>query len=274
MKKSLYFLFIIIFAIFLTACNIQSVEEFEQMEDQEESITPSPDEIKSDEIETDSEIKNDEKLEEKEQPVEEKQAIEADSKESESRETEATKKEEPIKKDTVKETVEEKQPKEKAPSSTNNKAPQQTKTERPKKKDTVTITIRVDTLLRNWDLLDPSLQSSRYVPDSGIILKKTTYELLSPKDTVWNILQRATKEHNIHLEYEGANENIYNSVYIEGINHLYEFSAGPLSGWMYKVNGIYPGYGASQYVLKNGDVIEWHYTVDLGKDLGHEWMGN
>ena len=74
-------------------------------------------------------------------------------------------------------------------------------------------------------------------------------------------LVRATKEHNIHLEYQGANDNAYKSVYIEGINHLYEFSAGELSGWMYSVNGVFPKYGCSQYTLKramslNG-IIRW-----------------
>ena len=150
--------------------------------------------------------------------------------------------------------------------------PKQSNEQSPKK-HSVTIAIRVDTLLKNWDLLDPSLQSEKYVPKNGVILKTTTYELLSDKETVWDVLQRATKEHKIQMEYQGANENIYNSVYVEGINHLYEFSAGPLSGWMYKVNGVYPNYGCSQYTLKDGDVIEWQYTVDLGRDLGHEWKG-
>jgi hypothetical protein len=61
---------------------------------------------------------------------------------------------------------------------------------------------------------------------------------------------------------------IYNSNYIEGINNLYEFDAGELSGWMYKVNGWFPNYGSSRYVLKDGDVIEWVYTCDLGRDVG------
>ncbi|CAM5238749.1 hypothetical protein LSPH24S_10233 [Lysinibacillus sphaericus] len=99
------------------------------------------------------------------------------------------------------------------------------------KKRTVKISIRVDTLLKHWEKLDSSLQSET---SRCIILKTTTYELLSEKDTVWDVLQRATKEHKIQMEYQGANENIYNSVYVEGINHLYEFSAGELSGWMYK----------------------------------------
>lgn len=33
---------------------------------------------------------------------------------------------------------------------------------------------------------------------------------------------------------------MYNSAYIEGINNLYEFDCGELSGWMYKVNGLVP----------------------------------
>lgn len=43
---------------------------------------------------------------------------------------------------------------------------------------------------------------------------------------------------------------------------------GSLSGWMYNVNGWYPNYGCSRYQVKDGDVVEWRYTCDLGYDLG------
>lgn len=36
----------------------------------------------------------------------------------------------------------------------------------------------------------------------------------------------------------------------------------------YAVNGWFPNYGCSRYQLKNGDVVEWCYTCDLGEDLG------
>ena len=36
----------------------------------------------------------------------------------------------------------------------------------------------------------------------------------------------------------------------------------------YSVNGWFPNYGCSRYQLKNGDVVEWCYTCDLGEDLG------
>ena len=85
-------------------------------------------------------------------------------------------------------------------------------------------------------------------------------------DTVFTVLQRETRASNIHMEF--SNNPMFNSVYIEGINNLYEFDCGELSGWMYKVNGWFPNYGCSNYTLKQDDVIEWVYTCDLGKDVG------
>ena len=36
------------------------------------------------------------------------------------------------------------------------------------------------------------------------------------------------------------------------------------------VGGFHEGEYASQYVVQAGDVIVWHYTCDLGADLGAE----
>ena len=42
-----------------------------------------------------------------------------------------------------------------------------------------------------------------------------------------------------------------------------------MSGWMYAVNNVFPGYGAAQYKPKDGDVMRWQYTVwGYGTDLG------
>ena len=277
MKKTLRLLVFTFLAIFLTACNIQTVEQFEKMEEQEHSIDHSPTDEKIEQKElvattdtTEDEQKQDDTTQKEEKP---KETVTEETKQQQATETktETEKQEQTVSPQPNKQQT--------ATGQTNNQTkPQVTEkpqqpTEQPQKKRSVTIAIRVDTLLKNWDLLDPSLQSEKYVPNNGVILKTTTYELLSDNDTVWDVLQRATKEHKIQMEYQGPNENIYNSVYVEGINHLYEFSAGPLSGWMYKVNGVYPNYGCSQYTLKDGDVIEWHYTVDLGRDLGQEWIG-
>lgn len=273
MKKTVHVLLLTLVVIFLAACGLQSVEEFEKMQEEEQSITPpspsqpeEPEPIEPEPAEQE-EVKEPAKeeqpkeqvKEQKTQPETQKEEKPATEKKQEVTKTPSTKIEP---NNQTKQPAE--KPKEKEVEKTQESAPQ---------KRTVTIAIRVDTLLQHWDLLDPALQSEKYVPKSGVILKPTTYELLSENDTVWDILQRATKEHKIQMEYQGANENIYSSVYIEGINHLYEFSAGELSGWMYNVNGVFPNYGCSQYVLQDGDVIEWHYTVDLGRDLGHYWAG-
>lgn len=273
-----HILAIALFSIFLTACNIQTVEQYEKMEEQEHSIAEEKQLLE--EVAKTAEIKEDDEVKE----VKKVEEIVAEESEKQ-KEPEQTKVEQPVEKEADKapekatekpvEKVADKEPAKQPEKPNTSEKPKQQVTPKQSeaKKRYVTIAIRVDSILKHWDLLDPALQSEKYVPKNGAVLKTTKYELLSDKDTVWDVLQRATKEHKIQMEYQGANENIYNSVYVEGINHLYEFSAGPLSGWMYKVNGVYPNYGCSQYKLADGDVIEWQYTVDLGRDLGHYWDG-
>lgn len=273
-----HILAIALFSIFLTACNIQTVEQYEKMEEQEHSIAEEKQLLE--EVAKTAEIKEDDEVKE----VKKVEEIVAEESEKQ-KEPEQTKVEQPVEKEADKapekatekpvEKVADKEPAKQPEKPNTSEKPKQQVTPKQSeaKKRYVTIAIRVDSILKHWDLLDPALQSEKYVPKNGAVLKTTKYELLSDKETVWDVLQRATKEHKIQMEYQGANENIYNSVYVEGINHLYEFSAGPLSGWMYKVNGVYPNYGCSQYKLADGDVIEWQYTVDLGRDLGHYWDG-
>lgn len=128
---------------------------------------------------------------------------------------------------------------------------------------TCTISISCATILDNMDLCDP--EKTNLVPEDGWILQPlevTFYE----GESVFNVLQRVCKQQKIHMEF--MNTPIYNSAYIEGVNNLYEFDVGELSGWMYSVNDWYPNYGCSRYQLADGDVICWVYTCDLGFDVG------
>ena len=138
---------------------------------------------------------------------------------------------------------------------------------------TVTLSIECKTVLENLSVLDPALKAGDFVPEDGVILPCTRY-VLRPGDTVYDILSRVVRYNKIQMEYQGADKNSFSSVYIKGINYLYEFSCGPLSGWMYTVNGIFPQYGCSKYELSDGDRIEWVYTCDLGRDVGCIWMQN
>ena len=128
---------------------------------------------------------------------------------------------------------------------------------------TCTFSIECSTILNNLDMLDPA--KLEMVPSGGVILKKTKVTFYEG-ESVFDVLQRLCKEKGIHMEAEWT--PIYNSAYVEGIHNLYEFDCGALSGWMYKVNGWYPNYGSSRYQLKDGDVVQWRYTCDLGNDVG------
>lgn len=131
------------------------------------------------------------------------------------------------------------------------------------KKLTCTLSIRCDTILDNMDLFDQDKLS--VLPLDGVILATTTVSF-SEGESVFDVLKRVTQEQRIQMEFEFT--PAFNSAYIEGIHNLYEFDCGELSGWMYKVNGWVPNYGCSRYQLKQGDVIEWVYSCDLGKDVG------
>lgn len=119
----------------------------------------------------------------------------------------------------------------------------------------VTLTIRCDTVAGKTD--------NEYIPENGIILDTTEFEI-SDGDTVYDILSEAAAKYKIHIEGTGGEV----SAYIEGINYLYEFDFGDLSGWLYYVNGSQSSTSCSKYELKDNDIIEWHYSCEMGKDIG------
>ena len=47
-----------------------------------------------------------------------------------------------------------------------------------------------------------------------------------------------------------------------------EFDYTRGSGWMYSVNGSYPGRGLSRYFLSDGDVLTLRFTLANGNDIG------
>lgn len=132
-----------------------------------------------------------------------------------------------------------------------------------------TMTIVCDTILENLDSLDE--EKIPYVPQNGVILPETTVSF-SAGDTAFTVLQKVCTAAEIQLEYGWT--PLYDSYYIEGINHLYEFDCGVESGWMYQVNDWFPNYGCSAYELNDGDDIVWCFTcVGLGTDVGKTRMG-
>ncbi|MGI6751134.1 MAG: DUF4430 domain-containing protein [Anaerovoracaceae bacterium] len=125
------------------------------------------------------------------------------------------------------------------------------------------LSISCATVLDNMEILTKGKEE--IIPGKGILLepeKVTFYK----GESVFNVLSREVRKNKIHMEF--VKTPAYNSIYIEGIGNLYEFDCGELSGWMYRVNGEFPGYSSSKYILNDGDVIEWVYSCDWGRDVG------
>ena len=118
----------------------------------------------------------------------------------------------------------------------------------------VTMTIRCDTIVGKGN--------SKYIPENGIILDTTEFQIENG-DTVYDILIEGAKKYKIQVENQGN----FEMAYISGINYLYEFDYGDLSGWVYHINGKAPSVGCGEYTLSDGDKIEWLYTCNLGNDV-------
>ena len=91
-----------------------------------------------------------------------------------------------------------------------------------------------------------------------MILAPTVFPIAAG-DTAFTLLTDAARAHGLHLEHSGG--------YVSGLGYLYEFAHGDRSGWMYFVNGESASVGATQYVLQDGDRIDWRYTLEMGADL-------
>lgn len=106
------------------------------------------------------------------------------------------------------------------------------------------------------------------VPEDGYILKPTQY-VINEGDTVFDALLAVTRANHIKINYTGSSGGLL-SVYVSSIGGYAEMQYGALSGWIYRVNNYTPDVGCGSYELKDGDVIKWVYTLDLGKDAENE----
>ena len=135
------------------------------------------------------------------------------------------------------------------------------------KEYSATLSIDCTTILSNADMLKEGKQ--RAVPPDGIIMASTKV-LFHEGESAFDVLKRETMNNKIHLEFSLT--PVHNSAYIEGIGNIYEFDCGQLSGWSYLVNGTSMKESSSDYELKDGDIIEWRYSCNLGKDVGDKTL--
>ena len=101
-------------------------------------------------------------------------------------------------------------------------------------------------------------------PKDGVIYE-TKEVKFTEGESCFDILERELKNEGILIE--SSITPATKSVYIEGINNLYEFDCGKQSGWMYTVNGDVPNVSCSEYKIKENDEIKFQYTCNLGEDI-------
>ena len=122
----------------------------------------------------------------------------------------------------------------------------------------VTMEIRCDTIAGRSE--------SEHIPADGVILPPTAFDI-EAGETVFDILTEAAQTYGIQVENKGSAGSAHGMIYISGINYIYEYDFGDLSGWVYHVNGITPSRSCGEYELSDGDRIEWLYTCEVGHDL-------
>ena len=61
-------------------------------------------------------------------------------------------------------------------------------------------------------------------------------------------------------------EIVYKNAYIQKIGDYREKDHGPMSGWLYYVNGESAMVGCSDYILSDKDEILWKYVKDFSEE--------
>ena len=134
----------------------------------------------------------------------------------------------------------------------------------PVERMTCTVEIRCDTVLS---------QPKQFfnVPRDGVILPATPVKF-TQGESAYDVLRRVCKAAGISLDYSYC--PVVGGYYITEIAGLCSHDYGPGSGWLFKVNGWFPNYGASKHEVEDGDVIVWVYSCEGGgTDLGREeWV--
>lgn len=100
---------------------------------------------------------------------------------------------------------------------------------------------------------DGDLVSARVLPPNGL-------------KTVYDALQAACEEAGVTFGVRGSGAFIY----VETIGGFAEFDDGPLSGWIYKVNGVQVMQGIGSQTVSPGDRVSFYYTKDMGADVKSE----
>lgn len=103
---------------------------------------------------------------------------------------------------------------------------------------------------------EPTIAVSVTIDPTAAEVDATTVDVDVPEGaTVYDALVETGADVN-------AKDSSYGT-YVAGINGVAEQDFGPMSGWLFEVNGESSDKACSEYVLEDGDEVTWTYVTDF-----------
>ncbi len=112
------------------------------------------------------------------------------------------------------------------------------------------------------DRINEDINPASVIPDNGVIIAKTDTGL-SDGASAFDALAAAARNARVRVDYIGSAYGLY----VTAIGDIYEYGFGENSGWLYRVNGVIPDKSCGEFILSDGDTVEFLYTCDLGRDI-------
>ena len=116
-----------------------------------------------------------------------------------------------------------------------------------------TVMIEYTKILDHLDRLDNSHRA--LINESGIVLSQTSVTV-KEGESVYDALKKACEANGVYINSKSTGYGIY----IVGFDGIDEKDCGSGSGWLYSVNGSFPGKSCDKYILNDGDRVVFSYT--------------
>lgn len=120
----------------------------------------------------------------------------------------------------------------------------------------ITVSADCSAVLAAMDRIDEGINPASVIPADGVVIAECEVNAQEGA-AAFDALIAAAREQRVSVDYVGS----FYGVYVRGIGYIYEFGFGDMSGWVYKVNGKMPDISSGEYVLSEGDVVEFIYTI-------------
>lgn len=109
------------------------------------------------------------------------------------------------------------------------------------------------------DIISEDYEKQVYVSVEGLGEEIADgYVTFESGDSVYDVTYDLLNKNGIKIGKRGGGSTLY----IYKIGDLSEKDHGPMSGWIYTVNGDNVNAGCGSYKVSDGDVIDWRYQKD------------